>query len=260
VKRALASVTAGWLDGVGRVLLPPHCVVCGRPLGRWEALCGSCRADLPLIGDRCCPRCGRPLGPYVRVGTVCVACRRLPMAHVTAVAAAGTYEAGLREMVLRFKYRRRRDLTRTLTDLVAEPLRARPWWSDVDLIVPVPIHWRRRWWRGFNQADVLAYDLGRRLGRPVARQALRRVRHTPSHVGLSVAARIQNVAGCMRVRPGVALAGTAVLVVDDVMTTGATLSECARVLRRGGARRVFGAVIAVRHGAPLVRKDLRVPD
>ena len=160
-----------------------------------------------------------------------------------------------RRAVLSLKARQRRDLSRALADLLAAPVRERPWWPEVDLIVPVPSHWRRQWWRGFNQAEVLASGLGETLGCPTARRALRRRRHTPPQVGLSLAARTRNIAGSMRLRHGAQLAGATVLVVDDVMTTGATLSECARVLRRGGAKKVYGAVVAVRHRAPLVADD-----
>jgi ComF family protein len=253
--RAVWRRAAGLVGGMGRCLLPPHCVVCGRSLGRWACLCGGCRGELSLIGERACPRCGRPVGPHLPVGSDCVECRRLPLARVAAVAAAGTYEGGLREMVLRFKSRQRRDLTRTLADLVAGRLRARPWGAAVEVVVPVPLHWRRRWARGFNQAAALAAGLGATLGHPVAPRALRRVRWTPSQVGLSVAERVRNVAGTVRLVGRARIEGATVLLVDDVMTTGATLSECARVLRRGGARLVYGAVVAVRHRSPLVADE-----
>jgi ComF family protein len=247
----LTGAAAGWAEGIGRLLLPPHCVGCGRPLGRRALFCAACRGGLTLIGERSCPRCGRPVGPYVPVGTDCAACRTLPLAHLAGAVAAGTYEGALRDLVLRFKRRRPIDLTRALVDLLLQPLERRPWLTEVAAVVPVPIHWRRRYFeRGFNQAAVLGAALAARLGRPLI-PALRRRRATPSQVGLSRTARVANVAGSVRAQPSARrLARRSVLLVDDVMTTGATLSECARVLRQAGVRRVYAAVIAVRHSVP----------
>lgn len=256
VRQGLARAGGALAEGLGRLVLPPHCVGCERPLERWTLLCAACRRGLPLVGDRACPRCGRPVGPNLPVGTDCVECRRLPLRHVTAVAAAGVHEGGLRVLILRLKGRWEQGLPDLLARLIRGQLERQAWLGEVDLVVPVPIHWRRRWWRGYNQAGLLAERLGQQLRRPVAPGALRRPRHCLPQVGLSVAARISNVAGSVRPgRQSGRVAGATVLVVDDVMTTGATLSECGRVLRGAGARRVYGAVAAVRHRARFVPGD-----
>lgn len=106
-----------------------------------------------------------------------------------------------------------------------------------DVIVPMPLHWRKRWRRGFNQAGLLAREIARRTNLPVS-HALRRVKHTAAQAGLTNAKRRENVSGAFRARHKAALAGQRVLLIDDVLTTGATAASCARVLRMAGARDV----------------------
>ena len=106
-----------------------------------------------------------------------------------------------------------------------------------DVIVPMPLHWRKRWRRGFNQAALLAREIARRTHMPIS-YALRRVKHTGAQAGLTNAKRRQNVSGAFRARPRAALAGKRVLLIDDVLTTGATAASCARALRLAGAREV----------------------
>jgi ComF family protein len=119
--------------------------------------------------------------------------------------------------------------------------RALPREQNFDLIVPMPLHWRKRWQRGFNQAELLAGEISRRTNTPL-RNALRRVRATQSQAGLTSAKRRENVSGAFqasrRAKNRAALEGGRVLLIDDVMTTGATAAACARALKRGGARQV----------------------
>ncbi len=152
--------------------------------------------------------------------------------------AAGPYDGTLRLIIHAFKYDRRRSLAVPLGALVARA--CAPLLAGVDVCVPVPLHWRRRYQRGFNQAR----DLAATLGPPVI-DALRRVRHTHAQASLHAAARRSNVAaafGTTRHTPEVA--GRVVVLVDDVDTTGATLEACARVLREAGAREVRAVTIA----------------
>jgi ComF family protein len=116
----------------------------------------------------------------------------------------------------------------------------------VDLVAPVPLHWRRRAWRGFNQATALAQEAVRAMGRPLTARGLLRVRPTPHQTRLPPARRVENVRGAFAVRGRAsAVKGKRVLLVDDVLTSGATIGECARVLRRAGAAAVYAAVVAV---------------
>ncbi len=115
--------------------------------------------------------------------------------------------------------------------------RALPRDERFDVVVPVPLYWRRRWQRGFNQSELLAYPIARRCGVPVVR-LLARSRSTRAQAGLSHSGRRGNVAGAFRLRRGRDVTGLRILLIDDVMTTGATAAACARVLKRGGARSV----------------------
>jgi ComF family protein len=146
----------------------------------------------------------------------------------------GLYETELRKLIHLFKYGRVRTLAKPLGRMLSSVL---PRDERFDVIVPMPMHWLRHWQRGFNQAELLAKDLSRRTHLPV-RNAAQRVHHKAAQAGLTNAKRRLNVAGAFRVKNPAALHGKRVLLIDDVMTTGATASACARVLKRAGAAHV----------------------
>jgi ComF family protein len=224
----------------GRVvdlILPPRCLGCGATVADVGTLCGACWSAVRFIGGGACDRCGVPFGHEVPGRTVCAACAAAPPAFARARAVM-VYDAATRPMLLRFKHADRTDaapgfaawMARAGADLVAE----------ADLIAPVPLHRWRLAARRFNQAALLAGRLGRLAGKPVAPDLLTRRRATPSQGRMGRLARARNVAGAFAVRPAWAstLAGRRVLLVDDVLTTGATVGECAKVLRRAGASAV----------------------
>ena len=150
----------------------------------------------------------------------------------------GSYEGTLRELIHLFKYSGMRRLARPLADLLAAAL---PRDRQFDAVTAVPLHWRRRWQRGFNQSGLLARVIARQRGIPLIR-ALRRGAATRVQAGLSNAQRRENVAGAFRARRGVA--GLRILLIDDVMTTGATAGACAAALKKAGARSVSLAALA----------------
>jgi ComF family protein len=165
----------------------------------------------------------------------------------------GLYTGNLRQAVLRLKFGGDERLGARLGELLASPWDALPQVGEFasPLIVPVPLHASRRRERGFNQSDLLAAGLVRALGRqnagaapPVAKACLRRKRATPPQTGLSVAARRENLQGAFEVVKPQAVRGRRIVLVDDVMTTGATLSACARALKRAGAAQVMGLTLA----------------
>jgi ComF family protein len=156
----------------------------------------------------------------------------------------GPYDGLLRETILRMKHSRGESLAEVLGDCWGVHAQDRLRAVGADVIVPVPLHWMRRWTRGYNQSEALAYALAARLGLPCRPSWLRRSQNTPSQVQQTPAVRRENLRGAFLARRRPELAGKAVLLVDDVLTTGSTASEAARALRSGGAARVVIAVLA----------------
>jgi ComF family protein len=163
----------------------------------------------------------------------CALCRR-GVRGFDAAYSFGFYEAELRKLIHLFKYGRVQTLAGPLGRFLAQAL---PREQNFDVIVPMPLHWRKRWQRGFNPSELLAREIGRRTHTPVT-NAVRRVRNTPAQAGLTSAKRRVNVSGAFRAKQRTAIEGRRVLLIDDVMTTGATAASCARALRRAGARQV----------------------
>ena len=163
----------------------------------------------------------------------CALCR-LGLRGFDAVYSYGSYEGSLRELIHLFKYTGVRPLAGTFGRFLIQAL---PRDAGFDVIVPMPLHWFKRWRRGFNQAEVLAREVGKKWGVPV-RNLVRRRKATRPQAGLTNAKRRANVQGAFHIRRGRPLAGMRVLLVDDVVTTGATASACARVLKRAGAAHV----------------------
>jgi ComF family protein len=228
------------------LVFPWSCPVCGAE-GSGSPFCPSCRLGIleqsAQAAMSSCPRCALPVGPFADLRGGCAACRDRSLGFDSAIA-LGPYDGALRDLCLRLKHEQNAWLAPRLSDLLVEArhdaISQLP--SDV-WIVPVPLHWSRRWQRGYNQAEALASGLARRLGLPV-RHRLRRVTATErlAHKGRTERADIMH--GAFRVRTGGKLTGRTVILVDDVLTTGATCSAAARALKKAGAARVVVVVIA----------------
>jgi ComF family protein len=169
----------------------------------------------------------------------CGLCRR-GLTGYDAAYAFGSYEGTLRKLIQLFKYGRISTLARPLGNMLRLAV---PRDCGFDLVVPMPMHWRRRWQRGFNQAALLADTLGTRLHLPV-RASIKRAKSTPPQAGLTSAQRRANVSGAFRVSRPESVRGKRVLLVDDVLTTGATAGACARALKRAGATHVAVLTVA----------------
>jgi ComF family protein len=234
-----------WITAVLDLLYPALCPVCQRPLasGRRDPLCGACWEGFARLCVPCCSRCGRPfltVDGVAEAAALCAACLTDPPPYDWA-RAAGPYVDPLRAALHAFKFHGARAMARPLADLVIEQW-GRDVPADVDALVPVPLAPARERQRGFNQATLLAERLARGLGRPVKPGWLRRARPTPPQSELGAAERWANVRQAFQAAP--AVVGRHLLVVDDVLTTGATAAECARALRAAGARAVGVITVA----------------
>jgi ComF family protein len=195
-----------------------------------------------LIETPHCPLCGRNAGPHASGHAGCFFCREYPVRFDAAVR-VGPYRDPLRRLILRCKGERRAEIGHLLGRLLAERLALAPWPGLVDVVVPVPLHWSRRLRRGFNQAAILARALARAIRRPVRRHLVR-IRPTPHQTNLPASGRRRNVLGAFVARRGSRLGGKSILLVDDVMTSGMTIDECTRTLKKAGAGQVYVAVVA----------------
>ena len=226
------------------LVFPDDCRVCGQPLEEVSRVpvCRPClRLPTPLAADYFCVSCRTPFANHFPLDASgrCALCRG-NLQGFDAAYSFGSYEGALRELIHLFKYGRVRTLARPLAGHLVSAL---PREERFDAIVPMPLHWFRRWERGFNQAALLARELGRRSGLPVI-QAARRKRPTAPQAGLSNARRRVNVAGAFAPASQRSVRGLRVLLVDDVLTTGATASACARALKNAGARYVAVLTLA----------------
>jgi ComF family protein len=236
------------LAGARDLVYPGHCLLCGRPLPpNQEHFCGVCRVDVFHDPHESCPRCAGTIGPFAVVEGRCRACRDESFAFERALR-LGPYDGLLREIIPRLKYRTAEGLAELLGEFWAERAAEQFAALRVDALVPVPLHWIRRWRRGYNQSAALGRGLSARLGVPCQPSWLRRIRNTPRQTSQTPAGRKANVRGAFRARPGAAMKGRAILLVDDVMTTGATAGEAARALLAGGAARVAVAALARAQG------------
>ncbi|RIK94827.1 MAG: amidophosphoribosyltransferase [Proteobacteria bacterium] len=224
-------------------IFPPLCPSCAAPVAATGHLCAACWAGLTFLDGACCATCGLPFEVEVGADSLCGPCLAEPPAYERARAAL-RYDEAARGLILAFKHGDRLDMAPTFGRWLARISRISL--GEVDLVAPVPLHRWRLLARRYNQAAVLAAALARELGAPHVPDLLARRRATPSQGGLDRAARRANVEGAFAVRRRcrAALKGRRVLLVDDVMTTGATVNACAKTLIRHGAASVAVAVIA----------------
>jgi ComF family protein len=241
------SLVMPHLKSLLEYVLPACCLLCGQASPQ-RLLCPGCDNDLPRIGD-CCGQCALP-GGY-GAARLCADCLRHQPAWDQAIAAL-VYEYPVDHLVRHFKFHKDMCCGQLLADELARAVALKFGQAEFipeqkpDLLVPVPLHFLRRCRRGFNQAEVIATELQRVCGIPIQHKLLQRIAHTPAQSGLDRQARQKNLRDAFRCAP---LQGTHVALVDDVLTTGATLQECARVLKRAGASRV-SVWVAARVPAP----------
>ncbi|MGN7613159.1 ComF family protein [Magnetococcales bacterium HHB-1] len=224
---------------------PSRCIFCKKTKANTKRpICGACDRKLPAFPQAFCLRCGQAQHHNATWG--CPAC------HVTAHTPdatyfAFTYHAPLSDAIIAFKFRDQPELAPVLTQLLWERLGDDLLWEAPQIILPAPLHYQRLWQRGYNQAALLARSLAKKLNRPLETRAFKRVRRTTPQVQLKFHQRMSNMQGAFRADPR-RLAGKDILLIDDVYTTGATVSAMVTALRQASVARI--AVVCLAHTPP----------
>jgi ComF family protein len=254
-----------WLSGAGdalvSVLFPAGCRLCERLLIRASTvpICEACLASFPALGGALCTTCGQPLAAWslgdssterADEGLVCPECQGRTYGF-DRVRSYALYKGALMRAIVLLKFERMEPLGRWFAERLAEVARRETLPARVDVVVPVPLHRQRERERGYNQADLIAKPLARKLGLPYRAVLLVRTKPRPDKHILTLEERWESVRGAFATRPGSQVDNLRVLLVDDVMTTGATLDAAAKALRGAGAKSVIGLTVAraARHPA-----------
>ena len=233
---------------VGQTILPRCCQGCSKELAVNEnELCELCWRGLQeAIGNRrYCRRCGAEIGEFAEAENGCNYCRNFKLGY-NGLARVGIYKGPLAEMIKRLKFGGRAATGRFLGELLWRAVEADGMVDEFDVVSWVPLHWWRKWNRNYNQAELIARRLAKLSGRP-GKNLLRKTRWTAPQTHLSRQRRLENVRDSFALRRGLSVAGKGVLLVDDVLTTGATASEAAGVLRKAGAKVWVGVVGVAEH-------------
>jgi ComF family protein len=220
------------------MLYPRRCIGCGAASpDSFHYICRECWADSARVAPPFCSHCGDPVAGAVDHDFICYSCSAKKPAFDGARSAA-RYDGVVGEALRQLKYEQALWLAPDLATLLHHCIRAEYPGQAFDLLVPVPLHHVRKRSRGYNQSEVLAKELGRKLGHTSHPKLLQRIRPTISQTNLTAKDRLSNVTQAFRYGKGKRLAGKKVLLVDDVMTTGATVNACAKTLKKGGAASV----------------------
>lgn len=245
----LRGVFSQCFYGLDHLLFPPHCILCQTPVCRSdEGLCPACWQELSrnVSGDYC-RRCGRNASPHGIVNNRCGACQDEEFAF-DGIVRAGIYETALRNLVLSFKFQQKTEYARRLSRMMNDALTVSGVARKIDVFVPVPLHWRRRLERGYNQSLYLARGLCTESAR--VSTDLVRTRYTRRQWSLTDTQRRRNVKNAFAVRQGHPFQDKTIGLVDDITTSGATLNECAKVLKEAGAVNVYAVVATVANPIP----------
>lgn len=223
------------------LVYPPRCPACGDGVGEHGGLCGECWSGLAIPAEPCCAACQRPFGENGPADqSLCAPCLGTPPLH-DGIAAGTLYTDTSRKLVLAFKHGRRIALAPMLARMMSARL---PQSDEERLIIPVPLHRWRLWQRGFNQAALLGRELEKIGAGRLMVDGLRRTKRTPSLGGMGAKARAKVLAGAIVVARPDRTKGRHIILVDDVLTSGATSTACVKALKRAGAKTVVIACFA----------------
>lgn len=235
-----ANILSGFFD----LVFPRKCELCGRPADRLgRHLCSACLMRLSVISPvGACRICGQP-APGSQQEFLCDDCRK-HRPHFDRAAVAFNFEGSVRTLIHKYKFRHALQLKDDFADWMEAVARLRFDLAAVDAVLPMPLKWSRRLNRGYNQCEYLAQEMARRIDRRYDAGALRRCGSPSQQAALTEDERRENVKGTFAVRAPERVKGRTLLLIDDIMTTGATLSEAAKTLKEAGAERVWCVTLA----------------
>jgi ComF family protein len=244
--------------GLFNLIFPAECSLCPNPLEtiRERYICSDCLKKIKPLEFPMCEKCGKQLSPSFNLvqHPLCHECRTMRRYFISA-RAVGTYEGVLKKAIWLFKYEGKTGLQGTLGSLMIDCISHLGWTNnidpksiigreDIDIIIPVPLHKTKFKARGYNQSDILAAFIGKKMGIPVSRNNLKRIKATVTQVSLKRSQRIKNIHNAFCIRQPERFSGKKILLIDDVFTTGATSNECSRILKQAGSSGIFVLTLA----------------
>lgn len=227
---------------------PRTCLHCDRSLNDSYELyiCEDCKKQIRHVRDHACVRCGASLGPHVKSAEKegCLFCkgRYLPFNTLTSLT---YYDGVIKTLIHKFKYSRQKFLLSVLNDMVTTNEKIKEIIPCVDVIVPVPLHWLKKLRRGFNQSELLSIGIQKHFLKPISKNNLCRIKNTESQTHLTKRQRRLNIRNAFFVKDPKLFKGKKILLVDDVLTTGVTASECSKKLKKAGAESVHLLILAI---------------
>ncbi len=234
-------------DDVLDLVYPQHCAICQKHLKKQDTdVCENCWNSLVILPDPFCPYCRSFYEPGETKCSFCQSARRtIEDRQISMVRSLGRFDDYYKEIIHRFKYAKKIPLGKKIAQRLGETINGDSDFLQSDFLIPVPLHKSRYRERGFNQSQIIAEQVSKATGVALLKNALKRKKNTKDQTNLSPQQREENVRGAFLVTDPEAVKGKNVILVDDVITTGATLSECARMLKQAGAERIIGMTIAV---------------
>ena len=248
----LLPITKRIFWGLFNLIFPAECSLCPNPLEtiRQKYICSDCLKKIKAIGLPVCEKCGKPLVSSFSLvqHPLCRECRIMGRYFVFA-RAVGTYEGVLKKAIWLFKYNGKTGLQDILGSLLIDRIRHLGWVNNsgekgIDIIVPVPLHKTKLKARGYNQSEILAVFMGKKMNIPVSRNNLMRIKATTTQASLKRKERIKNIHNAFSIRQSEKFSAKRILLIDDVLTTGATSNECSRILKQAGSGDVFVLTLA----------------
>jgi ComF family protein len=236
---------ANILQDILNFVFPITCIICGKylPADDKRRICDSCWSEVKFIDLRC-QKCGKPL-PYG--GAHCYRCLKSNLKYsFEFIRSVCLYKGVIKESIHLFKYSGKEYLGNLFSDLLTKHIRSQPDFPirQIDKIIPVPLHWRRKFQRGYNQAEILARRLAGVFNKELVLNVVYRKKSTKPQFNLSKEKRFENIRGAFKIKESTLIRNKTILIIDDVCTTGSTLEECSNILKKAGAAKIFGLTVA----------------